>query len=213
MNEIIERITALATLAIPKSQHGRSRVVSAFGGISGDCSDSWFVPCSHALNTPADSQQIAETERELGYLIPDEYKLFLEISNGAKLFIVPRDRPQGGDPHVRYHLFGCEELLEVNRLLLATFLAAYANDTEYRNVRALNYMAFCDAADDNYQAAVVAGPHTNRVFLLFYEFQCRPYSELDSDFYYTISGSLQSWFNLILQSGGWGGRGAQSGSL
>jgi hypothetical protein len=97
--------------------------------------------------------------------------------------------------------------------MLQTFLEAYADDHEFEDVRSLNYMAFCDATNDNYQAVVIDGQHGNRVFLLFYEFQCRPYSELDSDFYYTISESIESWLGLILITGGWGGRGDLSGSL
>src|SRR5262249_16373866 len=88
MNALISQITNMTTLAIPKSEHDRRRVASAFGGVSGESKESWMVPCSHALNTPADDQQIAEVERELGYPIPDGYKRFLRITNGAKLFIV-----------------------------------------------------------------------------------------------------------------------------
>ncbi len=114
---------------------------------------------------------------------------------------------------MRYRLFSCSELLRINRLLLEIFLGAYSDDPEFNNVRALNYMAFCDAADDNYQAIVIDGQHPSRVFLLFNEFQCRPYSERDRDFCYTISESLESWFQLILDTGGWGGRGMLHGSL
>jgi hypothetical protein len=213
MNSLIDRIAQIATLAIPKSLHDRNRVISAFGGICGESEQSWFVSCSHLLNTPANARQITETEKQLGYSIPEEYKQFLTVSNGAKLFITPRNRSQGGPPHVRYHLFSCDELVRVNQVLLQTFLAAYASDDEFKEVRSLNYMAYCDAADDNYQAMVIEGVHRNRIFLLFYEFQCRPYSELDSEFYYTISESLGSWFELLLRSAGWEGRGEQTGGL
>ncbi len=39
------------------------------------------------------------------------------------------------------------------------------------------------------------------------------HSELDADYYDTISESLENWFDLIIRTGGWGGRGTQSGSL
>lgn len=213
MNTIIQRITSRTELAIPKRLYDRNRVVSAFGDSVRESDDSWMVQCSHALNAPADDEQIAEAERQLGFSISDEYKQFLRISNGAKLFVVARNRPQGGEPHERHHLLSCEELVETNLLLRRIFLGAYAGDPEYKNVRDVNYMAFCDGTNDNYQAIVLDGPYMGRVFLLFYELQCRPYSEIDADFYYTIADSLESWLNLIWQTSGWGGRGEQSGSL
>ena len=172
-----------------------------------------MVPCYHSLNKPASAQQISKTEKSLGRSIPDEYKRFLTLANGGKLFIAPRNRSSGGAPHERYRLFSCEDLTRVNAFLLTTFQEAYADDPELGDGQ-LNYVAFCDAADDNYQAIVTAaGPRTNSVFLLLSELQSRPYSELDRDLYYTISGSLESWFRIILQTGGWGGRGPQSGGL
>lgn len=213
MKTIIQRISKTTELAIPKRQYDRTRVVSAFGDTVGESDHSWIVQCSHSLNAPADDEQIAEAQRQLGFSIPEEYKRFLRISNGAKLFVVARNRPQGGEPHVRYHLLSCDELVETNLFLRRTFLDAYSDDPEYKGVRNVNYMAFGDATNDNYQAIVVDGPYMGQVFLLFYELQCRPYSEIDSDFYYTIADSLESWFDLIAQTGGWEGRGVQSGSL
>ncbi len=207
MKTLIEQIAKITTLAIPKSLHNKEQIISAFGGTIGDTTESWLVPCFHSLNAPAQAEHIIETEKQLGYSIPAEYKQFLSVSNGAKLFNATRNRPQTGSPHIRYHLFSCDELLKINRFMLQTFLEAYADDPEFEDVRSLNYMAFCDATNDNYQAVVIDSQHRNRVFLLFYEFQCRPYSELDSDFYYSISESIESWLKLILITGGWGGRG------
>jgi hypothetical protein len=62
MDTLIKQITNMTTLEIPKTQHDRGRVVSAFGGVSKASKDSWFVPCSHALSIPADAKQLAETE-------------------------------------------------------------------------------------------------------------------------------------------------------
>jgi hypothetical protein len=86
MKTLIEQITKITTLSIPKNQHDKYLITSAFGGISGDSADSWLVPCFHWLNAPAQTEQIMETERQLGYPIPDEYKQFLSVCNGAKLF-------------------------------------------------------------------------------------------------------------------------------
>src|SRR5258708_13706495 len=103
LHALVDQIANIMTLEIPKSEHDRDRVVSAFGGVSGESKGSWLVRCSHALNPPAGMQQIDETERRLGFRIPDSYKEFLRIANGAKLFIVPTHLLQVDEPHVRFH--------------------------------------------------------------------------------------------------------------
>jgi hypothetical protein len=217
MKDLLHQLEQTTYLAIPKSIHRLDHIEAVFGAVAGETNESWLVPCSHVFNPPATVEQIEAAERRLGLSFPDEYKRFLTIANGAKLFIVRRRWIQEsfpGSDSVRHYLFGCDELVRLNNKLLATFLANYAGDPEYKQTTAVNYLAFCNAEDGNYQAFhLESAVRTKPVFLLFHELLYRPYSVLDSEFYYTISESMTSWLELVLQSGGWEGRGSQVGGL
>ena len=91
MRDLLEQIVSLSFLAIPKSVHGPDQISAVFGQVAAETETSWLVPCSHALNQPAEAAQIENTERELGFRILLEYRTFLSIANGAKLL----HRPQG----------------------------------------------------------------------------------------------------------------------
>ena len=87
------------------------------------------------------------------------------------------------------------------------------DDVDFRNVQRLNYLAICDATDNNYQAILLEGLERGTVFFLNHEYFGRPYTERDSDLYYTLASSVEAWFELIVESGGWGGRGEMTGGL
>jgi hypothetical protein len=216
MNEVIEAILQLRVLEVPRDLFTRKDVKFVFGEQVEEGGRSWLIPCTHVTSEPADEQDIDYAEQELGFAVPDQYKRFLRITNGAKLFCAEQkwllaDFP--GSMHIRYNLFGCRELVAMNQQLLKTFRASYKDDPEYSETNGLNYVAFCDAADGNYQAMLLDQQVSKEVFFLFHELLYRPYSTLDSEFCYSISPSLESWFRLLLETGGWAGRGLQFGGL
>jgi hypothetical protein len=216
VNDLIRQISEISNLRIPKAANREDQIFNAFGSDYGETPQSWLVPCGHILNPPATREQIEIAEASLGFSIPESYKQFLEISDGAKLFGTPRKWPKEtleGEHHYRFHLFNCQELVESNDRLRQVFREVYAQDPEFRDHRQLNYLAFCYAEDGNYQALLLDEGHADRVFLLFHELFYRPYNELDADFYYTISESLEAWFCLLINSGGWEGRGELTSGL
>jgi hypothetical protein len=215
MNEVIARIKQMKSLAVPKALHPLDRAEFVFGPNAGETEHSWLFKCTHSFHAPASEAEITAAEGALGCAIPSDYKQFLKITNGAKLFCVPRVWLHHVDPtavHERFHLYGCSELVDVNRGLYQTFRDAYSDDPEYRTVR-LNYVAYCWAEDGNYQAMLLDEILDKQVFLLFHEFSYRPYDVRDADLNYKIADDFRSWLELIEQTHGWGGRGEMSGGL
>ncbi len=206
MKTILEKISAVSMLEIPKARNSREDVEFFFGPIAEERVESWLVRCSHTFAPGASAASIEETESELGYRIPSAYKQLLRITNGAMLFCFP------GVSRRRFHLFSCEELVDVHKSLLAYFRKFYADDPEYKHCDQLNYMAFCDA-DGDYQSLLLDEANDPQVFLLCHEFAYRPYDVRDADLNYKIADSLQSWLELIQDSGGWEGRGEMTGGL
>jgi hypothetical protein len=142
-----------------------------------------------------------------------DFRQFLAITDGANLFAAPGPSfpdPSIKNPYVRFALFGCEDLVRMNAILLWQFREVYSVEAEFEAVTQLNYLAFCDAGDADFQA-LLRDANDHRVFLLFHEFTYRPYSLRDTTWYYDIAPSLESWFELILRTGGWGGRGSKGG--
>ena len=142
-----------------------------------------------SLPRPGD-EAVASAEEQLGLVIPAQYKALLKVTDGARLFCIrtpwlDSDFPESA--HVWYRLFSCEELVRVNRELVQVFRRVYSDDSEFRECRQLNYLAFCDADDGNYQAMLARPDCDRRVFLLFHELFYRPYSDADSEFNYTIA--------------------------
>jgi SMI1 / KNR4 family (SUKH-1) len=216
MKDVLESIKEFGSLAIPKEAHSLHNVESVFGPILGETDRAWLVRCSHTYYAPATESEIQETEKELGFPIPSEYKEFLKITNGARLFCVPRRWLHDTFPnamHVRFDVFGCARLAKAYKSLFKVFREVYADDPEYRSCAHLNYMAFCDAEDGNFQALLLDEKQNKQVFMLFHELFYRPYSEADADLYYKISDSLESWLKLIYETGGWGGRGVLTSGL
>jgi len=215
MRDILGSINAMSRLEIPKARRSLEDVQSEYGPIAEETRKSWLVPCSHTFFPAAPTASIEHTESELGFAIPSAYKQLLGITNGAKLFCVKQKWSEDISPgalDIRYHLFGCDELVEVNTGLLASFRKFYAKDPEYKDCHQLNYLAFCDA-DGDYQSLLLDEPKDPQVFLLCHEFAYRPYDVRDADLNYKLADSLRSWLELICKSGGWEGRGMQTGDL
>jgi hypothetical protein len=213
---ILDRLVLVRNLEVPKSCLSNEQVVLLSDAIAGETQTSWLIECSHALNPPATVESIESAEKDLGFPIPEQYRRFLEVADGAELFVVPTPwlGPEFQSPaHVWYRLFGCRKLTEVNLELFRAFRDVYSDDPELRDCHRLNYLAFCDADDSNYEAMLVQEGMDRRVFLLFHELFYRPYSDVDRDFYYSIADSLEDWLDLIIRTRGWGGRGPLTGSL
>lgn len=216
LKTILERIASFRYLEVPKALYSDEAVTFVYGDIRGETDACWLVDCSQVLGPPAKTEEIESIEKQLGLPVPEQYKEFLRIADGAKLFAVstPWLEPEFPDAvHVRHSIFGCRELVLANRELASTFRGFYANDPEYEKCQQVNYIAFCDADDGNYQAMLLEPPSDRRIFLLFHELFYRPYTDADSEFCYTIANSLEGWLELILRTGGWGGRGALTSGL
>ena len=216
MKSVLDKIKGMGTLAIPKSIHTLENVEFVFGPIAGETKDAWLVQCSHAFHPPASLLEIREAEQQLGFPFPSQYRDLLQITNGARLFCVPRkwlEQTSPGAMHIRFELYGCNELVRMNKRIRETFLGAYADDPEYKECRQLNYMAFCNAEDGNFQSLLLEDVLNSQIFLLFHEFSYRPYDMRDAEFCYRISDSLTSWLELIQSSGGWEGRGVLTSGL
>jgi hypothetical protein len=213
MHTLLKRILNEDRLAIPKEEYDEELIAAQFGTIDGETEDAWLVACSHRIKPPATFEQIRDAEARLGFRIPDDYRQFLAITDGANLFAAPGPSfpdPSIKNPYVRFALFGCEDLVRMNAILLWQFREVYSVEAEFEAATQLNYLAFCDAGDADFQA-LLRDANDHRVFLLFHEFTYRPYSLRDTEWYYDIAPSLESWFELILRTGGWGGRGSKGG--
>ena len=57
------------------------------------------------FNPPATDEQIAYVEKQTGYKLPDDYKTFLKITNGCRLF---DDVQYGGEAY----LYSLQQLVE-----------------------------------------------------------------------------------------------------
>jgi hypothetical protein len=209
--KLLADLIDIKELAIPKRQRTHEQVTFAYGEPT-DSRGQWLVHCSHRLRKPASTREIRQAEGKLGFRLPREYVRFLKVTNGAKLFCIPM-RYDPKEIHTRHHLFGTRELVSMNRKLFRIFRECYKDDPEYCNVNAVNYLAFCDAYDGNYQSFLLEEQGRGKVFLLFREFLYRPYARGDAYFCYTIAPSFEEWLKLILQTRGWGGRGVLTSGL
>jgi hypothetical protein len=215
---LLFKILDMSALAIPKDKHRREDISRVFGkGVfCGETAAAWLVRCSHTIGLPAKDTDIRQAEEEIGLTIPEEYREFLRQCNGARLFQIPQVWQQDVFPqatHVHYDVFGTTQLVRTNRLVWERFRSVLGHDPDFRDVTRMNYVVMCDATDGNYQAVLLEGQDQGKVFFLDHEYFYRPYSELDSDLYYTIASSVTEWFEVIIRTGGWGGRGKMTGGL
>lgn len=203
-------VAKLRQLLIPKRDLSADRIHRLFSSAR-ETNGGWLVSCAHELNAPATNDEIIQAENNLGFALPSQYSQLLKISNGAKLFVVPKRTR--GDKHVRYHLFNTTELVEVYHLCDRVFRGNLGSDPEFANVTNLNYLPFCDVSDDNYLAILLDGTELGMVFFLSYELLCRPYQSSESDYYLTVAESFEEWLALLRRTEGWAGRGELPGSL
>jgi hypothetical protein len=210
INTYLKAILEQQVLVCPKRMHTREGLIFTFGDVLIETEDAWLVPCTHTTYAPALPEDIRAIEQSLGFALPESLHHFLQLTNGAQLYVAPLAwKPSWstkGD-YIHYHIFSTLELVTINQNLLKDFRAMLGNDPDFRDLHTLNYVAFCDAHDGNYLAILREGPEQGKVFFLDHEYLFRPYSERDADLYYTVAESLEAWLELVVKTKGWGGFG------
>lgn len=215
MSSIAANLQALLehkAIICPKQAHTREGLIFTFGEALVEAEEAWLVPCSHHVYSPASQEDIVLAERALGFFLPENLGQFLQLTNGAQLYAArlawkPEWVP--GNEHIEYHIFSTAELVTVNQNLLSWFRSMLGDDPDFRDHHALNYIAFCDGHDGNYLAILLEGPEKGKVFFLNHEYLFRPYSELDTDLYFTVAKSFGDWLELLVRTKGRGGFGKQ----
>jgi len=210
INTYLKAILEQQVLVCPKRMHTREGLIFTFGDVLIETEDAWLVPCTHTTYSPALPEDIRAIEQSLGFALPESLHHFLQLTNGAQLYVAPLAwKPSWstkGD-YIHYHIFSTLELVKINREMLETFRHFARLDPSYRNIHTLNYVAFCDAHDGNYLAILREGPEQGKVFFLDHEYEFFPYDESTIEAYYTIAESLEAWLELVAKTKGWGGFG------
>jgi len=197
-------LLAVETYSFPKSADPQEEK-AAFGDLLEDKGATWRLKCSHRLNPPASECAIQHAEHELGFVLPGELHTLLRATNGADLFVSPSI---GFDtPLAAHKVLNTDELIARNKYALDCFRYSFATDPDYKEVRRLNYVVFCDVNNGNYAAIVLEGSAKDRVFFLDREGCFRPYSPRDADMYYTLADSLEGWLALLRDTEGCAGTG------
>jgi SMI1 / KNR4 family (SUKH-1) len=177
----LQKILAIDKLEIPKtSPYDPTLVREVFGGNVEETDRAWLIPCTHSLNPPASLQQVRDAEAKLGMVFPAQLSILLELCDGAKLFVAAqagRDEsfPKQQHLHVRYRLFGSEELVDVNRGLWSYFKSRIDGYPEHQNLSGLNYVALGDATNGDYYGIGLDGEKKDQVFLVHHELEYRPF--------------------------------------
>jgi len=204
MNELVHQLIQINTLRIPRNEVNQDEMGQMANFIDREDTEFCYLHCTHRLYQATSAPELANLEKSLETQLPFHLKQLLQTTNGAEFFITPN----WGFPDervVRYHVFNTEEILRTNRELLKQFRSMLGDDPDFQDVHSLNYVAFCDAHDDNYLAILLDKQMYGSVFFLNNEYLYRPYTEQDSDLYYTVAGSLEEWFGRLLLSSGWDG--------
>jgi hypothetical protein len=207
IESVLRQILGMDRLSIPKALIKLEIMKSVFLDDFEDDGDVWKLKCYHEVQAPATKNNIDRCEAALNKKLPDELTELLRITNGVKLFIAPRkgqDHWSPGTRHVRYDIFGTDELVTIHQRLLGMFLDSPSVDP---NISDVNYIAFCDADDGNYIATLHEQDDSGKIVFINKEYYYCPYSEEVSDLDYTLAESLEKWLELLLTTGGWGGRG------
>lgn len=68
------------------------------------CGEGYVEKCTCKFNEPATLEEIAAFEEKTGWVIPEDYKNFLLITNGCRLF----DHPEYGGEN---HLYSLDEII------------------------------------------------------------------------------------------------------
>jgi len=216
INTYLKAILEQQVLVCPKRMHTREGLIFTFGDVLIETEDAWLVPCTHTTYSPALPEDIRAIEQSLGFALPESLHHFLQLTNGAQLYVAPLAwKPSWstkGD-YIHYHIFSTLELVKINREMLETFRHFARLDPTYRDMHTLNYVAFCDAHDGNYLAILREGPEQGKVFFLDHEYEFFPYDESTLEAYYTVAESLEAWLELVVRTNGWGGFGRRAPSI
>src|SRR5262249_7195299 len=159
----------IRSFSIPKRKWDLKNLQEYFGDQFEESHDAWLIPCKHRLNRPATRGESAKAEKALGVRFPASLCELLRQTDGAQRFIVSlpglgssaRRRRQ-----VYFKMFGASEIVEVNSRLWENFRSIFADDPTVNPTEPLNYVAFCDAGNANYQALHLEGQRRGKVFLL-----------------------------------------------
>ena len=227
IKSVLEELLALRTLSIPKNEvHGGARSLEwmnrVFANSFWQTSTAWMVECTHLLNPPAAENDIANVAKSLEISVPNELRQFWQISDGAELFVtmcmgdeaaIRESMSPGASRIVRYKLYGTSDIIRLNRDLFTNFRECLGNDPDYKDALKSNYIAFCDAMDGNYQSILLDEPGLGKVFMLHHEHTYCPHDEKHCILNDTLAQSLAGWFRLLIDTGGFGGRGENVGSI
>jgi hypothetical protein len=216
IESVLNEILAIYALNVPKKDVDPETIRRVFADEFGETAVAWLLRCYHEKNAPVSDEKIRGVEKALNIEVPHGYQEFLRMCDGAKLFIVSRKGKHELFPdsrHIRYHLFGVRELVEMNRKLFDEFRTFLGTDPAYKDMLKSNYLAFCDVADGNFLSILLEGKDQGKVFLMNHEYYYCPYSVEVSDLNYTLAPSFEDWLKLVVQTGGWGGRGHMMSGL
>jgi hypothetical protein len=176
--------------------------------------EAYRISCTHTFYPPASAQEVTSAERQLGRSLPQHLVELLSISNGADLFRIHHAPKRFGDFWLpKYRVLGTSELASVNLQLLDTYLSYVEEDEDYSDNTRLDYVAFCDVGDGNFLALLLEGQNEGLIFYLDHDYAYYPYRDVKDTYYpyrdvngegtYThIAGSLEEWFDLLIQSSG-----------
>ena len=174
-----------------------------------EAADTYQLRCSHLFYPPASVEELASTERQLSWNLPQQLVELLSISNGADLFRIHYASRRFDDYWIpKYKILSTSELTSVNLQLLDTFHSYIEGDDDYSNDASLDYIAFCDVGDGNFLALLMEGEKNSFVFYLDHDYAYYPYRDIKSEGAYShIADSLKQWFDLLIQSSGRAGIG------
>jgi hypothetical protein len=203
------------TLPVPRRIIDKVQLEAWAGPLSGETSSDWLVAVKHETHAPASAADLSATEKALaqtieGNPLPADYRTFLEVSNGANLFVVNAVwKQQAGATHPRFQWFGTERLVAVNRELFTYFRDSLGDTPRFADTTQLNFVAIGEAHNYNHVAIITAGDDAGKVFLLATEGMARPYAERYAEMYPTLAPSFAAWLELIATSNGWEGYGEE----
>ncbi len=210
LEDQLHQLLQVHMLAVPKDRYSYARVIELFGGVASETGEAWLIRCQHAPNPPAIMEQLSNTERALGFHLPESLHQFYQLADGGRFFTVPALWLEPAFPdaeYSRYRIYSTAELPIINGNLLNQFQSNFGDDPDFQDIRSLNYIAFCDAHNGHHLVLLLEGQERGKVFLLDYEALARPYSERDADFYYAVADSLEDWLGRVIRTQGWDGFG------
>lgn len=207
----LEKIRSVNHYAVPKQRYKPSVLSEWFIGTVLETPDHWLIPCSHIFNPPTTDTELANLASKLRQDLPAQLRDLLRATNGAQLF---RIRYRGVDfgPYwiARFTVYNCLELLQVNQMILDTFLSYAEYDPKYKHVKKLNYLAFCDVHDGNHLAINLEGPNSGIVFFLDHDYGFYPFGvESTREAYIHVADSISAWLEQLITTSGEGGVGGK----